>query len=317
MLAMVRPLRYMPRPQSLFEISTRTLHGRFLLKPSKRLNDLVLGVIGKALASHPGVRLYLFKVVSNHYHAIVSAENCFVISAFMGHVNSNIAREAGRLHQWPEKFWSRRFRQIGIDDEESLLKKIKYIISHGCKENLVFSPEQWPGVGCERALTTGETMFGTWFDRTAFYNAERKGKQVHPQDFVKRYPVPLTPFSFLADKTESQRQTYFRHLIKEIKEETIQRLTNENKQVLGVEAILAQDPHNCPRKLKKSPAPLCHASTAAGRKAYRRSYKMFVASYRWAAEKLRRGEQNVRFPENCFPPPLAFSMPSSGTPPPL
>ena len=234
----------------------------------------------------------------------------------MGHINSNIAREAGRAHKWREKFWSRRFRQICIKDKASLVKKIRYVISHGCKENLVYSPEKWPGVGCERALTTGETLSGTWFDRTAFYDAERKGQKVHPQDFTKRYAVPLTPLPILLDMTESQRQSYFRHLIKEIREETIERLANEKKQVLGAEAVCEQDPHACPRKMKKSPAPLCHASTAARRRAYRRSYKAFVAAYRWAAEKLRRGEQNVKFPENCFPPPLAFSLPLSGAPPP-
>jgi len=166
-------------------------------------------------------------------------------------------------------------------------------------------------------LTTGEAMVGTWFDRSAFYEAERKGKKVHPHDFTKRYTVPLTPFPFLSAKTESQRQTYFRRIIKEIREETTERLANENKQVLGAEVVLAQDPHSYPSKFKKSPAPLCHAKSAARRKAYRRSYKMFVAAYRWATEKIRRGEQNVQFPENCFPPPMAFSMPSSGAPPPL
>jgi hypothetical protein len=44
---MPRPLRFIPE-HSLVEITTRTLQGRLLLKPSPELNDLVLGVIGKA-----------------------------------------------------------------------------------------------------------------------------------------------------------------------------------------------------------------------------------------------------------------------------
>jgi hypothetical protein len=43
---MPRPLRFIPE-HSLAEITTRTLHGRLLLKPSPELNDLVLGVIGR------------------------------------------------------------------------------------------------------------------------------------------------------------------------------------------------------------------------------------------------------------------------------
>jgi hypothetical protein len=37
---------------------------------------------------------------------------------FMGYVNSNLAREAGRLNRWREKFWSRRYRAIVASQEE-------------------------------------------------------------------------------------------------------------------------------------------------------------------------------------------------------
>ncbi len=44
---MPRPLRYVP-PDSLVEVTCRTLQGRFLLCPSRDLNEIVLGVLGRA-----------------------------------------------------------------------------------------------------------------------------------------------------------------------------------------------------------------------------------------------------------------------------
>jgi hypothetical protein len=44
---MPRPLRFVPG-NALVEITTRTLQGRLLLRPSPELNDLVLGIVGRA-----------------------------------------------------------------------------------------------------------------------------------------------------------------------------------------------------------------------------------------------------------------------------
>jgi len=75
---------------------------------------------------------------------------------------------------------------------------------------------------------------------------------------------------------------------------------------LGVKAILAQSPHQKPKKTKKSPAPAFHAATKAARLALRDAYALFLAAYREAAEKLRQGDRSNRFPEGSFPPALPF-----------
>jgi REP element-mobilizing transposase RayT len=133
----------MSQPHVLFEVTIRTIQGRFLLRPSKKLNELILGVIGRGLDLYPGVRLYVFKIASNHIHLILSAPDQKTLSRFMNYINSNIAREAGRLHHWKDKFWSRRYRAIPILDDESLMRRVRYVLSHGCKEGLVSNPLQW------------------------------------------------------------------------------------------------------------------------------------------------------------------------------
>ena len=63
--------------------------------------------------------------------------------------------------------------------------------------------------------------------------------------------------------------------------------------MLGPETILAKDPQHRPEKLAKSPAPFVHAASKAARLALYQSYSWFVAAFRKAAEKLRRGDRSV------------------------
>ena len=56
------------------------------------------------------------------------------MAQFMGHFNSNLAREAGRLAHWREKFWGRRYQAIPISEEEAAQsERLRYILAHGCK----------------------------------------------------------------------------------------------------------------------------------------------------------------------------------------
>jgi hypothetical protein len=67
---MPRPLRFIPE-HSLVEITTRTIQGRLLLKPSPELTDLILGIIGKAQALY-GMTIHAFVMVSTHAHLLLS-----------------------------------------------------------------------------------------------------------------------------------------------------------------------------------------------------------------------------------------------------
>jgi len=75
---------------------------------------------------------------------------------------------------------------------------------------------------------------------------------------------------------------------------------------LGPAGVRAQNPETRPRKIKKSPAPFCHALRKKVRKVLWEAYGYFVAAYREAAEKLRAGDRNAEFPPGSFPPQLPF-----------
>jgi REP element-mobilizing transposase RayT len=303
---MSRKLRYMDRPVVTFEVTTRTLQGRLLLKPSAELNEIILGILGRALELYP-VLLHLVVVASNHIHLIVTAESVKQLSDFMQYFNSNIAREAGRLHRWREKFWGRRYTSISIEDDDKLIERAAYLLSHGCKEGLVLRPQDWPGVNCVEALTRGKTLSGVWYDRTKEYEAEQARQEWSSADFATKYTVPLSPLPCFADLDDGHQRARYRAMVQDIVLQTRERFVRAGRRVMGAKRVKAQAPHHRPRKIKQSPAPACHCSNPEQYRKYRDNYRWFVGLYQDASRLLRAGDQKVRFPDNCFPPALAFT----------
>src|SRR5210317_776399 len=99
---MARRLRFIPEGGALVEVTCRTIQGRFLLKPTVELESLVVGVLARAQRLYP-VELHAYVFLSNHYHLLLSVESALDLAHFMNYLNSNLAREAGRLNGWKEK----------------------------------------------------------------------------------------------------------------------------------------------------------------------------------------------------------------------
>src|SRR5436309_5673126 len=116
---MSRPLRWIPEGGALVEPTCRTVHGRLLLLPSEELNEIIIGILARAKRMYE-VKICGFAFASNHYHLLLRVDDAEQLASFMGYLNSNLAREAGRLTDWREKFWSRRYQHIVIRVEVGL-----------------------------------------------------------------------------------------------------------------------------------------------------------------------------------------------------
>jgi REP element-mobilizing transposase RayT len=299
----------MPRKRTTFEITIRTIQGRFLLRPSKKLNEIVLGVLGRALSRYK-VDLHLIVVASNHIHLIVTVEDPQNLIRFMQYFNGNVAREVCKLHDWSEKFWGRRYTSLSILDDEAMMERARYLLSHGCKEGLVLRPKDWPGVNCADVLTKGKKIYGVWYDRTARYQASLAGLSRSLKDCAIRYEVPLRPLPCLEHLSEEEQRARIRELVLSIQHETKARHRKQGTRVLGAKKVMRQNPQRRPREMKQSPTPACHCSDKETWKAFRDAYREFVSIYRAASRRLRRGELHARFPENSFRPALGFACPS-------
>jgi hypothetical protein len=302
---MPRRLRYVP-PWSLVEVTCRTVQGRLLMRPSPVLTGLTLGVLARAARLYP-VKVHGYAFLSNHFHLLLTVESAQRLAVFMNYLNSNLAREAGRLIRWREKFWGRRYQAILVTaEEDAQVGRLRYLLAHGTKEGLVASPLDWPGAHCAGALVDGTPVRGRWHDRTLEFKARRRSLPLDPQAFVEEETLLLAPLPCWSHCDADEYRARIRSLVRDIERSARADAKSSGNRPLGRHALLLQNPHLEPNRIKKGPAPLAHAASAAARRALRQAYAAFLDAYRAAARSLRDGVLDAAFPAGSFPPALPF-----------
>ena len=315
---MGRRHRYLPGP-SLVEVTTRTIQGRHLLRPSPELNEIIGGCLGRALEVHP-LELVAYSFLSNHVHLLLYVENHQRLSQFMAHLNGNLAKEISRLTGFKEKVWGRRFDPVLVSDEPAAqIGRLKYLLSQGVKEDLVENVLDWPGVHAAHQLVHEEPLKGVWHDRTKEWAAWRRrisGEEENENKyrFATHHEIELAPLPCWRHLSKEEYRDEVTRLITDIETEAAAERARKQKSILGAQGVLDQNPLDSPRKPKKSPRPLVHAATREVRDALWTAYREFEAAYSAASKRWLTGERGVEFPEDCFPPALPFTGESSSSP---
>ncbi len=311
---MSRPTRQVSPGGSYFEITTRTLQNRFLIPTGEQFRSIAIGIIARAKELYP-VELYAFCGLRTHIHMLIGVTDVDRLASFVGYIKSNMAREAGRIVDWKEKFWGPRYSAIKVSGEEAILvDRLRYIVSHGVKENLVLRCRQWPGLQCIDALTEGKPLEGIWQDRSLEYEANRRGKEVDPDTFIEPYTLELDPLPCWRHLPKEEIRWRITEMVDEIDAEAARQVVLNGRAPLGVEAIRKQHPHDRAESPNKSPAPAVHAASKAVRTQMIAAYRLFVEAYREAAARLRAGELTVEFPPGCFPPARPYVPSGAGVP---
>ncbi len=312
---MPRPLMFVPRPWTPFEITMRCMHSRLLMRPGDECSRRVLGVIGRALELYGAhVHLYFAGGTSNHLHIVAAFESAEWKARFKCHIKANISKELGELFDWPGCYWDRRTRDIAILDDGALADRLAYLAAHGVKEGLVETPGCWPGIQWVRAVTEGRPLVGVWYDRSRlcalrqrWTQGGRRGPKPTLGDVALRKVVRLTPPPMWAGLGEDVLRAKWVELV----ELAVERHPAPwPTRVVGAAALVEMDPHTRPPQTKKSPAPRVHTRCKTLRRAWGEAYDAFVAAYRAALHALREGWEAVGFPEEgCRP---AVLLPEAG-----
>ena len=300
------PLRFYEPSQILFA-SVRCIQGRSLLSPSSRTNEVLGGVLARAVR-HFGVELYAFTFVSNHLHLLLRAPRGNM-PQFMQYLLSNISKKVGALVNWRGSFWERRYSAEPVLDEGAVLDRLRYIVSHGVKEGLVRRCQEWPGLSCLPDLQGRPPRQFRWFGWSQRWPA-RSGKGV-PDRFDPRFatretlevqPLPLSRFS---------RPSAWRCFLRRLLEAVNLQGRRDHPHVLGRAGVLSQEPQHRPERPKRSTRPWCHASSPRLRAGYKERYLAARVLYSEASVRWRNGDFSVVFPAYAFRP---FVRPGSGSP---
>ena len=287
---MPHPLRQ-HLPNVVYECTSRTIQGRFLMRPSVQLRRRMIGILAAAQALYPLVALHAFAVLSNHWEYLASCTCAEEFSLFAGYVNSNFARECGRTHAWTGPFWSRRVRMIPCLDDTATVDRLRYCIAQGAKEGLVDSPLDWPGASAVPALVGEMTLVGERVDRAAVRRARAAAQRrnhaadtVCEADHTRTTTLQLTPLPIFRRLNASALRARHVALLDDVV--ALAAVDRAGRPTLGIAAVLHQDPHAAPANFVPTPAPSCHASTAQLRRAFLRLRSAFTLAYRKVADAI-------------------------------
>lgn len=300
--------RWIPSGRPLVEVTTRTFQARYLLRPSRTTNEIIVGVVGRAQRMY-GMEICAFVFMSNHYHMLLVPEDARQLAKFMEYVNGQIAREINRATAWKAKVWARRFDPILVSDEPEVQRaRFRYLLSHGVKEGLADHPARWIGASSVDAWLHGSPIVGYWFDRTRETRARRRGKVFDRLAFATRETVRLSPLPCW--RAEGVDEAEIRREIVEMVDYLVElgRLERKlaGKGAASPRSLLGLPADHRPESPARSPRPPVHCRSKTARRRLRDARSAFLERYRQAAKALRGGDRQARFPEGSFPPALPF-----------
>ena len=298
------PLR-MFQEEGYYFVTSRCFQGRLLLRPSPEVNEVVGGVLARAVQqSADTVRLHAFTFASNHFHLLVWARGA-ALASFMQYLRANLSKKVGRLVDWSGGFWERRYSAEPVLDDTALVGRLRYVLAHGVKEGLVEKSAEWPGLTCLPQLLGPARRLFRWFNWTKRWSRRRgedaaAGKRRFAEEWAEPVELELAPLPCWAGRGEVEKRREVQALLCEVEAEA----RGKGKPVLGARAVQEQHPHTRPERLKRSPRPLGHASTRQALQQLHEQYRAFVSAFREAAARWRRGDFSACFPVFSFPPPL-------------
>jgi len=282
----------------IFFVTVRCFQGRYLLRPSPETNEVLGGVLSRAVRLH-GVELFSFSVISSHIHLVIRAprEN---LPTFMRYLLTNVSKKVGRLVRWSGSFWERRYSAEPILDETALLERVRYVLSHGVKEGLVRRCRDWPGLSCLQLMLDGQPRSFRWFNwtRRTSGNSRRVRRTLLDSRWAEPEELQLTPLPNQALQRPQALRGFLRRAVRAIEEQGSRQFGT----VLGRLGVLKQRPHTRPPSLKRKPRPLCHSSVLELREAFRERYRKFVEEFRQASIRWRSGDLTAVFPQSAIKP---------------
>jgi hypothetical protein len=269
--------------------------------------EVIGGVLARAAKRYP-VQLCGFAAASNHLHLLCRARDG-ALSRFMQYVLVNVAKKAGPLVGWRSQLWERRFSAEQVLDDAALEGRLVYILSHGVKEGLVERVTEWPGLSClPQLLGSGRRTFHffEWARRWSRGKLVEGGGQRWSRAWATPEELELQPIPSWEGWTPERRHARVREMVRQIEAAGRERYPSGPR---GLESVLQRNPLRPPRKTKRTPRPLFHATDTRLLGYFKELYDRFVADFKEASAMFRVGRwAEAHFPPFAFRPPVQLRV---------
>lgn len=299
----------------VYHVMIRTVQGRFLLRPDKDgvLVKIIAGVIARAQALYPSVKLFSDAWLSNHGHLQLQGDP-HEIPQFIGFILREISRRWGRIIGWEGNMFQ-TYQSTALPTEESQRRALRYILAQSTKEHLVASPLNWPGAHCAKDLVRGFVRRGVWFDGTGYGRAvdrhrALKGKRTPPKrtDFTHVTEMRFAKLPAMDDLSEQAYRDRIAEIVTSVEAEAAEERRTTDQKLLGRRRAL-QTPREARSALPSPPwfekrrrMIFWAERWAAQTKRYLHRYWQFQRGFREASKRFLQGELDTSFPSGAFRP---------------
>ncbi|TXD37309.1 hypothetical protein FRC98_11300 [Lujinxingia vulgaris] len=279
---MTRPRRHLPG--QVVAITRRCFDRTFYLRPDDTMNAIALYVFANAAQTYD-IEIHALVVMSNHIHLIITDVKGRR-SEFMRDAMCLISKARNRDLDRTDYLWEGgSYRETLLLDRDALERKLLYTWLNPLVDDLVERAHEWPGakiLPCNWGTSIKIPKPDVYFGRKS-------------PDFARFTPQPPPGFN-ASDIPEVT--THFETLLTEAEDDLIATRTQENRQVLGVEKILASSPFSKP----KTPSPRSKiiprfaTRNAALLVAAIARHRAFLTAYDHQRHRWLKGKKRVEFP---------------------
>ncbi len=188
-----------------------------------------------------------------------------------------------------------RYHLIPVSDEETVqVSRLRYLLAHGVKEGLVDRTKDWPGIESATSLISGRPLAGAWHPEKATNLTEEREK------------VCFSPLPCWQNLSPSTWRRHVKEIVVDIDRIGAAERALSGVSVKGIEAVLSVPPLYRPPESERTPMPIFHAASHQAWQAMFQIWSEVLRAYRDAADALRGGLCNYKFPEGTYPPALPF-----------
>ena len=275
-------------PGTTYLVTRRCVQRQFLLKPSRRTNQLVRYCLADA-ARHTGVLLHAVCFMSNHWHGVVT-DPFARLPEFLERFHRLFARaQNASLGRWENLWSSDKPSVVALVSDADVLQKMAYVIANPTAAGLVRAPSEWPGV---ISLNVAESVR---VERPDFFFDPGGGMPEHLTLNIVRPPIYVQ-----LDDT-----TLARHLTLAVQRQVTEArdaLRDTGRNFLGTKGVLQQSFDAVPRssELRRNPKPRLAARHATERVQGIQDLLDFVRRYRAAWHAWRAGRRETVFPIGTY-----------------
>ena len=271
-------------------VTRRCSQRLFLLKPSKKTNQLLLYCIAYA-AKRFDISVHSFVVMANHFHIILTDRKA-QLPRFMHWLDQVVAKAMNSKFKRWENFWAPgSYSMQKLVSHRDVIRKMVYVITNPVTAGLVNKSVQWPGV-TSAGLHFGEKIE---IEKPDFF-FKPKGK------LPNKVSLSLTKPPAFARTSRKDLELQLEEKVLKREREIRAEFKKEQREFMGKKKIMNIDPKTRPNteEPRRNLSPNISAKDKDDRIAAIAELMDFRHRYKKALSRWRKGDRDVKFPYGTY-----------------